>query len=147
MERRKWIDDSSITDPDTDWMDPTGDGSQEKSYVSIMNYIRSRLNASGENIVSNLPEYWDSQRDLVAKKNTIYVYADKFTGESGYVPGVKIGDGTSFLIDMPFVADDVREQLMNHIQNTSMHVSSNDRQNWNGKVSVKVVQNNLIFEN
>lgn len=109
--------------------------------------IWQQIEGYRQEVRADLSANWDSNPDLIAEQGIVYVYADKFTGESGYIPGIKIGDGTSYLIDMPFVADDIREQLMNHINNMQLHVSYSDRQSWNNKVSVRVLADNLVFEN
>lgn len=62
-----------------------------------------------------------------------YVLDDQ--GNRVDVPGVKIGDGTSYLIDMPFVADDIGAQLLEHIQNTVVHITPQDRVFWDNKIS------------
>ena len=86
---------------------------------------------------------WDAQRSLIAEKNAIYIYTDHGTasgtdgGQEGStaVPGVKIGDGTSFLIDMPFVADDIAAALSLHMGDAGTHVSAEERRFWNNKVT------------
>lgn len=46
---------------------------------------------------------WNATPDLVTKSGSIYVYNDYATVDGTKVPAIKIGDGTSYLIDMPFV--------------------------------------------
>ena len=58
---------------------------------------------------SNTTDYWDSQTELVADKDVVYVYTDykAYTKEDGAVisyPGIKIGDGVSLLSELSFVA-------------------------------------------
>lgn len=52
---------------------------------------------------------WDSQIYLVTEKSAIYIYIDKYSilenGKFKPVPGIKIGDGTTRLIDTPFIND------------------------------------------
>lgn len=89
-------------------------------------------------------EAWNSTPNLIAEKGHIYIYKDydKKENEDGtitYVPAMKIGDGTSFLIDMPFFsAGQDEDELWNHINNWSIHVSADDRSNWTTKVSATV---------
>ena len=83
-------------------------------------------------------EYWNSQRELVGKKSHIYVYSD--FGETGIdgkivaVPNIKIGDGNAFLIDNPFITASVEELLKMHIDDSSVHISADERDFWNNKV-------------
>lgn len=96
---------------------------------------------------------WDRQTYLIAEKGHLYIYKDAETtyinGEKVIYPGIKIGDGSSYLIDMPFaVYGRDHERLINHIHDYSIHVGRVDRVNWNDKVSVAVKEEKeeLIFE-
>lgn len=86
---------------------------------------------------------WNSQPDLIAEKSVIYIYSDyKYVqGEDGRsipVAGIRIGDGTSYLIDMPFVSDAFTYLLTSHVSNSAAHVSAADRSFWNNKVSAYI---------
>lgn len=90
--------------------------------------------------------YWDAKRTLISELNAIYVYTDYKTvdnkdGTYTIYPGVKIGDGTSYLIDMPFMAaDDPR--VIAHIENDTIHVTASEKEFWNNKWSGYVDENN-----
>lgn len=73
---------------------------------------------------------WDMDSTKIAEANTIYVYTD-YTGYDGKsLAGFKVGDGTSYLIDMPFV-----DQVYNdHINNSTIHITQAEREFWNNKV-------------
>jgi hypothetical protein len=63
---------------------------------------------------------------------------------------LKIGDGTSYLIDLPFVNEtssnsNFEEILMNHINNNTVHISPEDRLFWNNKLNLFLSDENLIF--
>lgn len=98
---------------------------------------------------SGTKEYWDSQRSLIGEKNFIYVYTDhqKKTDTWGRVtniPGIKIGDGKAYLIDLPFV-DDI---YLSHINDSTIHVTQDEKNRWNNKVRAIVTRidpENLIF--
>ncbi|MCI7768560.1 MAG: hypothetical protein MSJ26_11360 [Oscillospiraceae bacterium] len=83
-------------------------------------------------------EYWNSQTELVGKKSHIYVYSDfgetEIDGEKVAVPNIKIGDGNAFLIDNPFLTASVDELLKMHIDDSSVHISADERDLWNSKV-------------
>lgn len=89
-------------------------------------------------------EAWNSTPNMIAEKGHIYIYKDydKKLDEDGHItflPAMKIGDGTSFLIDMPFFsAGNDEDELWDHINNWSIHVSADDRTNWTTKVSATV---------
>lgn len=48
-------------------------------------------------------QHWNAQRTLVSKAGHIYIYTDKETVDGRNIPGIKIGDGLAYLIDMPFI--------------------------------------------
>lgn len=91
---------------------------------------------------------WNEQPSLIAERGAIYVYSDHSSavvdGEVKVVPGIKVGDGTSYLLDMPFIDagsgggsgssdQEILDLLTAHINNSGIHVSSSDRTFWNGK--------------
>lgn len=97
-------------------------------------------------IYYHLRSDWDAMTTLISKKNTIYVYVDYAKTVDGKdVAGIKLGDGNSYLIDLPFV-DEVYAE---HIANQEIHVSPDDRLNWDAKVRCVyddgVDESNLIF--
>lgn len=84
---------------------------------------------------------------MIAERNAIYVYTnhsylDDGNGNLTPVPAIKIGDGTSYLIDMAFVGQEALSDWTSHINNLQIHVSTNDRTNWNNKVSSFIDDNN-----
>lgn len=96
---------------------------------------------------------WNEQPSLIAERGAIYVYSDHSSaivdGQTKSVPGIKVGDGTSYLLDMPFLDagsgggggstdQEILNILTDHINNSSIHVSSSDRSFWNGKTRAYV---------
>lgn len=87
---------------------------------------------------------WDSQRSIITQKGHLYIYSDAGkknlpNGTTLDIPAMKIGDGTSYLIDMPYsLYGSDHERLVEHILDNSIHVSKNDRTNWNDKVKIAV---------
>ena len=74
---------------------------------------------------------WDSQISLVSIRGAIYVYSDyQEDGDGNYIPGIKIGDGNAYLIDMPFTDCLYKE----HIEDTVSHITAAERTAWNNKV-------------
>lgn len=87
---------------------------------------------------------WATKTTLVSEEGTIYVYSDHDTVDGHYVPGIKIGDGLAFVVDLPFLD----EPLYEHINDISCHVSSADRDFWSNKNRVYTdvnVPETLIF--
>lgn len=76
-------------------------------------------------------EYWNSHSDLVAKRGYIYIYSDWMKdSQNKDIAGFKVGDGTSYLIDMPFTGELFRD----HANNTVVHITQAERLFWNNKV-------------
>lgn len=74
---------------------------------------------------------WNQDPSVVSIKDAIYVYSDYGTdGQGNGVPGVKIGDGQAYVIDLPFT-DAINAA---HRNNSDIHVTLQDKQNWNNKV-------------
>ena len=111
-----------------------------------------------QDIVSNIPVVlcdttanWRTYIDYVAPKGAIVIYSDYATVDDKPVPNIKIGDGLAYLIDLPYVNDDLREALLQHINDATAHITAAERAKWNNKVSCSVSQIGadeylLIFE-
>lgn len=78
---------------------------------------------------------WNSRIDYIPDAGALIIYSDKSIiikdGIAYYQPSFKIGDGVSYLIDLPFYDD----YIMEHIMNTARHVSNEDRTFWNNKIN------------
>lgn len=89
-------------------------------------------------IHSGTSEYWNLQKTLVGEKSHIYIYTDYATvnteNGSDLVPNIKIGDGSAYLIDNPFITSSVEELLQTHISDTIKHITEQERSTWNNKV-------------
>ncbi|HCJ37821.1 MAG TPA: hypothetical protein DHV37_05790 [Erysipelotrichaceae bacterium] len=98
----------------------------------------------GARVFWNTTAYWDIQTLLESEPGAVYVYSDHYTDENGTVPGIKIGTGNAFVVDLPFV-DRV---YANHIMDTLVHITDSERQYWNDKVTCYIDplnDKNLIF--
>ena len=103
---------------------------------------------------SDTTEHWNAARTFVPLKGEVIIYTDHGQIDDGYgnminVPGIKIGDGSAYLIDLPFVGAEQRyailQELREHTENFSIHVSMEDREFWNNKLNYTVNNGNLIF--
>jgi hypothetical protein len=95
-------------------------------------------------VLYNTSEYWNARPQLIAKKGYLYVYSDYKQVDNEDVAGIKAGDGTSYLIDMPFID----KPLDVHIADTVKHITDEEREFWNNKVRCFVDpenEENLIF--
>lgn len=79
-------------------------------------------------------EEWAALTHIVSRKGEIYIYSDATEDAQGNpVPMVKIGDGNAYVVDLPFSSA------------VDMRITQADIDNWNGKVSVRIEGDRLIF--
>ena len=87
---------------------------------------------------------WNSQPQLVSARGYVYIYSDyKQNDQNQNIPGLKIGDGNAYLIDMPF-SD---ELLYDHIIDRTVHITQEERESWNNKVRcfMSEVQDDILI--
>ena len=95
---------------------------------------------------------WNAQVSLIAEDKTIYIYTDykviHTDGGDVNVPAIKIGDGSSYLIDMPFINGDnssLEQALAEHTADSDIHVTPAEKAFWNSKHKAFVDNGQLIF--
>ena len=142
--------------PINDANDVTGSGS---SVTVPAGYYRSNVTRTLQDMGMNTIYYdttanWNLQPSLVSERGSVYVYSDYQQIDDGlgnitFIPSVKIGDGTTYVIDLPFNTDLLTTQMNDHISNTTIHITANERTYWNGKVSAVIdvndTENLLLF--
>ena len=96
-------------------------------------------------------EEWENHLGFVPMRGEIIVYEDRETYQNGdtatVVAGIKIGDGNAYLVDLPFVDEALTNRILEHEDNTKIHVSVEDREKWDNKLNYDVDSSseNLIF--
>lgn len=93
---------------------------------------------------SNTTAGWNSTPTARSDRNTIYVYTDHQIINDTNIPGLKIGDGVVPIVDLPFID----AKYMEHIQDTTIHITAAERTAWNNKVRCYMndaSSENLIF--
>lgn len=93
---------------------------------------------------------WQARMGYIPKVNEICIYDDYKTiikdGTEVFVKGIKIGDGKAYIVDLPFVTDDVEQALYAHLDDRTVHVNTGEREIWNDKLSCQgVLDETLIF--
>lgn len=99
---------------------------------------------------------WEALPEFVPDRGQIVVWSDHAKvvnpdGSETPVPGFKIGDGAAYNIDLPFVGDDIAapimELLREHIENSVVHVTDDERNRWNRKITTsdEVHGENLVL--
>ena len=119
-------------------------GIVEDEYITSynVNYVGDRfvvrqIGGNG-NVIVRTKEEWNAMPHLLSVKGCIYVYSnyriivDPITGKNKAIPSIKIGDGMSYLIDLPFATQAITED---------------DIARWNNHVGAYVDEenNNLVF--
>jgi len=80
---------------------------------------------------------WNNARGFVPLSGEIIVYTDFDTDDNGNdIPNIKIGNGNAYVQELPFLGVSDSKKLLDHISNTSIHVSSADRLLWSNKLNV-----------
>ena len=102
-----------------------------------------------DSIVMKPESAWRNGADrVISKKGMIYIYTYN-EGQMPKPPKIKIGDGKAYIIDLPFITDQLQDRIDMHIANMNMHVSPTDRAFWNNKLNMPLseVTNNTLFFN
>ena len=94
-------------------------------------------------------EYWNSKIGYVPAKGEIIVYTDRATVDSEGHPvsttGIKIGSGNGYVQDLGFM-DDQLLALLDHVNDSSVHVTNEQKMRWDDKLNIDGVSSeNLIF--
>lgn len=97
----------------------------------------------------NTSEHWNANPLYVPDIGEMVIYTDRRTVNGINYPGIKIGDGNAYLVDLPFIGDDLYEQIMgvlsNHINNSDIHVTTEEKEFWNNKLNCEVENGTLIL--
>ena len=117
-----------------------------------LSYFWSKLKTYFAKIQVDTKQNWSQNLTLIPEKGELIVYSDyaqiEKDGNTINVPNFKIGDGLAYNIDLPFVGDDLREMLTNHVNNGTIHITAEERAFWNNKVRTEdfdIDNENLIF--
>ena len=110
----------------------------------------ARIPENVPEILMNTSEYWNSRFDFIPGRGALVIYTDRFHTEDGRaVPGVKIGDGDAYVVDLPFTGGDMdpdlARQLEEHLTDEAAHVSPAERIRWNNKLNCGVEGTTLIL--
>ena len=89
--------------------------------------------------------HWDAAIGFIPLPGEIIVYDDyqvhtwteveygETVTKTANIPGVKIGTGNAYVQDLQFIEGDLREKLLNHINNTDLHTTLVEKLFWNNK--------------
>ena len=114
---------------------------------------------TGKNIMIVTSAEWQEHYNYVGPRGTIMIYSDHGTitetvnneEVTKTVPGMKVADGSTPVIDLPFIGDDVaaaiRSELNDHINDNIRHITAEERAFWNNKINCDdtISNNNLLL--
>ena len=107
------------------------------------------INVVHSNVYVRTTEEWSQDIVFVPGVGDIIVYSDRsyeiVDGETTYIPGIKIGDGNAHVVDLPFIDDRLAEDLINHINDDSRHVTEEERTFWNNKLNYDINDETLLL--
>lgn len=125
-----------------------GDGNTHWHDLSFF-AMASDLNDYAKVIIKTQDE-WIAQSFVKSQKGQIYIYVKKNIEEDALISArMKVGDGKTFIFNLPFIEDVNKELFENHIQNTAIHTSLEEKTFWSNKININdtsgVIDNILIF--
>lgn len=83
-------------------------------------------------ILSDTTQNWNMYPETLSTKDTIYVYSNyQINSDLKYIPGIKIGDGVTPIVDLPFIDDAINNRLTNILM---CNVTEEEKTFWNNKV-------------
>lgn len=100
-------------------------------------------------IVIKTQQEWLTDGFVKSIFGQIYIYTKENDNGELSSARMKVGDGKSFIFNLPFVSDSIKQLLENHIQNKDIHVTPQEKEFWSNKVNINntsgVIENTLIF--
>lgn len=95
--------------------------------------VQAAIRTAGCIMLTKTTAEWNADPTLMSATNTIYVYSDyreetdPISGDTYYIPRAKIGDGTTYVIDLPFATMSITEDDITKWNNaTSLSVRADD---------------------
>ncbi len=119
-------------------IDDSADSGLDKTWS--ITKIKQVIENSGK-VLFDTTAGWNSKPTLVGASQVLYVYTDALSYDGDTIPRIKIGDGQAYLIDTPFL----NEEEIDHINNQLIHVSAEDRQSWNNKVTTYEPEEEILL--
>jgi len=76
-------------------------------YAAIINAVNNIMQVCSP-VYYDTEENWNAARTIISERKALYVYSNHRYINDGHgnrypVPSIKVGDGTSYLIDLPFI--------------------------------------------
>lgn len=98
--------------------------------------VATHEHASNEIIKFGTKAYWLEHNDYTPERGELIVVTDWATDSNGDdVPAFKVGDGLAYAVDLPVMAQDIKDLLDGHISDNVRHITAAERLFWNNKWS------------
>ena len=110
----------------------------QKTVTDLLNALDVKITSK---VLVNTTEYWNQHGNMIPEKGQVIVYSDYTSyvdshGDTIYSPGIKIGSGNGYLADLGFIGEVEKQLMLQHITNTNIHITSQERLLWNSKLNV-----------
>lgn len=107
-------------------------GAEDEHLVTLQtleDYLSTRFD---KQILFGTTADWSPATPIQSESDKLYIYTDYQTDSQGrHIAGIKVGDGNAYVIDLPFID----EVYMDHISNTTIHVTAEEKVFWNNKLN------------
>ena len=97
-------------------------------------------------------EYWSHATEFRPASGELVVYSDykikNVGGTQVLIPNIKVGTGDTYIQDLPFLGEYEAEVLTSHINNSGIHVTTENKTFWSNKLNIdqnEVIEETLIF--
>lgn len=119
----------------------SADGSRQVGSLGVATELQDGLMSAldkakldGIDIEWKTAAEWAQDPSYIPVKNKILIYTD--------TNNIKIGDGLAYAVDLPFVTDAVRSEMLAalslHALNTEIHITDAERTFWNNKLNYEL---------
>lgn len=88
---------------------------------------------------------WNKATEFIPLPGEVIIYTDRHNENDKIVPGIKIGDGITTIVNLPFIDEVVKKDLKDHTDNNEIHITQEERTSWNNKLNCEYNNENLIF--
>lgn len=109
-------------------------------YQTIAGRINKKLS-----VVSMTKQQWQSESMQQSEPGVLYVTTDYKTvqkdGETYNIPSFKLGDGNAYIADLPYATVD-EQTFLNHVNDTTVHITQQEREFWNNKNRCEIDDDN-----
>lgn len=135
-------------------INPDTSSAQKISYIrdgvmTNVGAVLDDLTHSSASIEIHTTEEWRDAGKAISRQGTFYIYSDGYNQEGTLVPRIKLGDGSAYISDLPFLDSPLLNMIIDHINDGTVHITQQQRLFWNNKLNVndsqQIVGNSLIL--